>query len=230
MDVKSNGQLLLADLHCSLIKAGFKPLLLNTDGVEFLIKKKDEDKYNEICNEWSKKTGLILDHDEYKRIAINNVNNYIGEFTNGSVKAKGLFRTERDWHEDPSFMVVPIALKEYLLNDIQPEDFIPKHGNIYDFCGRVKSQAGYQIEYHHIVNNKLVTDNLQKVNRVYISNKGGQLYKRKDDRLNSVYKGYKATVFNTYVNKNDYDINYSFYIREVRKIIDEVNPKQLGLF
>lgn len=224
-----NGQLLLADLHTSLIKAGFTPLLLNTDGVEFLIKRKDEKKYEEICSDWEKRTNLVLEHDEYKRLAISNVNNYIGEFSFGGIKRKGLFEIDKDWHKDPSFRVIPMALEKYFLEDISPTDFITNHKNIYDFCGRVKSNSGYDTQFHILKDNKHHIDHLQKTNRIFISNTGGYLYKVKGDRRTAVYKNQKITVFNNYYD-DKYDINHKWYIKETQKIIDEVEPKQLSLF
>lgn len=224
-----NGQLLLADLHLSLIKEGFIPLLLNTDGVEFLIKRKDEKKYEEICSNWEKKTNLVLEHNEYKRLAILNVNNYIGEFTSGEIKRKGVFEIDKDWHKDPSFRVIRLALEEYFIRNVSPKDFIPNHKEIYDFCGRVKSNSGYSTEFHFLDKDTLKIDYLQKTNRVFISNSGGYIYKTKDFRRNAVYKGQKVKIFNNFY-EGEYDINYNWYIKETQKIIDEVEPKQLTLF
>ena len=227
-----NGQLLLADLHASLIKQGFKPLLLNTDGVEFLVPKSQKHIYLNICQDWMNKTNLVLEHDQYSKLAIMNVNNYIGQFTNGKIKKKGLFETEKDWHKDHSFKIVSLALEKYFINGIRPEEFIKNHDNIFDFCGRVKSNAGYQIEYHIIIDNELNIENLQKTNRVFLSTTGGYLYKTKDDRKNGVFVQQKVTLFNDYYELpfDQYNVNYKWYIREVYKIIDEIEPKQLTLF
>lgn len=225
-----NGQLLLADLHLSLIKAGFQPLLLNTDGVEFIIDEDKEHEYMAICDDWMKRTGLVLDHEEYETIAIMNVNNYIGKFINGKTKHKGLFEINKDWHKDHSFKVVRLALEKYFLEGIKPEDFIPNHNNIYDFCGRIKSNAGYKIEFHKLDRDKLVVNELQKTNRYFFSTKGGYLYKFKDGKHIAEWKGQKVTLFNDFYEAENYNIDYSWYIKEVRKIINEIEPKQLSLF
>jgi len=225
-----NGQLLLADLHCSLIKAGFKPLLLNTDGVEFIVDKDKEHIYDQICDDWMTQTGLLLEHDEYEVLAIMNVNNYIGKFTNGVIKKKGLFETDKDWHKDPSFKIIPLALEEYFINGVKPEEFIPNHTKIYDFCGRIKSNAGYSIEFHKLNKDKLKVLELQKRNRYFMSNSGGYLYKVKQEKYIAEWKGQKVTLFNDFYESENYNIDYSWYIKQCYKIIDEIEPKQLSLF
>ena len=41
---------------------------------------------------------------------------------------------------------------------------------------------------------------------------------------------YNVTVMNRFQKKDNYDINYNYYIREAQKIIDILEPKQLELF
>ncbi|MEX0598644.1 MAG: hypothetical protein WD512_19330, partial [Candidatus Paceibacterota bacterium] len=85
-------------------------------------------------------------------------------------------------------------------------------------------------DYHYLKDGKEQIHHLQKTNRVFISNKGGHLYKKKDNRVNGVYVGNKVTVFNRYIEANNYNINYHWYINETNKIIDILEPKQLTLF
>ena len=78
-------------------------------------------------------------------------------------------------------------------------------------------------------------ENLGKNTRYYISNKGGYLFKSKMDNSNylaGVNVGFLTTTFNQYANKpiKDYNLNYAFYIRECRKIVDIIEDKQLKLF
>ena len=41
--------------------------------------------------------------------------------------------------------------------------------------------------------------------------------------------GYEVEIFNRYEVKEDYNINYQFYIRECNKIIDQIEDKQYKL-
>lgn len=78
------------------------------------------------------------------------------------------------------------------------------------------------------------TIKLGKNTRYYISNLGGALYKIKNDskKVTGVNIGYVTTIFNKYIEKpkEEYNINYQFYINECRKIIDIIEDKQLTLF
>jgi hypothetical protein len=104
--------------------------------------------------------------------------------------------------------------------------------DIYDFCTSQKTDKSFKNEYHSIDNDKLKIHELQQSVRYYVSNKGGSLYKRhrEDGRLINYCVGYNVTLFNDYVDKEDYDINYNYYIKETQKIIDQVINPQLKLF
>ena len=75
--------------------------------------------------------------------------------------------------------------------------------------------------------------NNKKNVRYYISNKGSTFIKHYEDESTEVInKGYQVTVFNNYVEKNmeDYDLNYSYYIKETNKIINTIVTNQMQLF
>lgn len=80
MRITINGQLTLMMLYEMLSEGipGSIPLMQNTDGVEMMIPEQYKQKYMEICSEWEKITQLNLEHDEYKKMVIKDVNNYIG--------------------------------------------------------------------------------------------------------------------------------------------------------
>jgi hypothetical protein len=225
-----NGQLLLTMLSEQLQDAGFKPLMINTDGFEFIVPKNKINIYNDLCSKWEQQTQLELEHDHYSVMCISNVNNYIAKTTSGKVKQKGLYEIEKQYHKDTSFTVVPIALEKYILDNIPIHKTITEHKDIYDFCGRIKSNSGYEIQYRYLNVDQISIDELQKTNRAYISNSGGYLYKTKESREEKVYSGYKVQMMNKMIIKQDYDINYDWYIRECYKIIDEIEQKQLSLF
>ena len=65
----------------------------------------------------------------------------------------------------------------------------------------------------------------QKNVRYYVSNKGSSFIKNYQKGTTEVInKGYQVTIFNTYVQKEvkQYDINYSFYINECYKELDNI--------
>lgn len=233
-----NGQLLLAMLAEELQLAGFKMLMINTDGLECLVPKSKISEYNRICDEWVKKTSLTLEFVDYDKLIIRDINNYISVTNKGKVKRKGAFVIDREYHQDHSFKIIPHALSEYFINNVPVEDTIVNHTNIYDFCGRQKFGRDSYGETHTVAfdqhkNPYNKVEKQQKNVRYYISNKGStfikQYTKKKQQFLN---KGYQITVFNQYIKKDmkDYDINYQFYIDECNKEIKQIINDQLILF
>lgn len=225
-----NGQLLLTMLSEQMQLEGYRPLMINTDGFEFIIPKTAEDRYHELCTEWEKTTQLQLEHDTYNLMAISNVNNYLAQTTSGKIKQKGLYEITKAYHKDTSLTIVPIALEQYIVNGIPVEETIKNHKNIFDFCAKIRSHSGYDIEYRTLDKDKINIEKLQKINRVFISKSGGVLYKTNGERTEGVYVKRKTTLFNRYFQQEEYDIDYDFYIKECYKIIDEIEPKQLTLF
>lgn len=54
--------------------------MMNTDGCEVIIPRKYEQRYNDICKRWEDLTNLILEFEDYDKLIIWDVNNYIGIF------------------------------------------------------------------------------------------------------------------------------------------------------
>lgn len=153
--------------------------------------------------------------------------------TDKKIKYKGRFEIDKDYHKDPSFKVVRIALSEYFVNDIPIEKTIKSHKNIYDFCGRQKFKRGDWGEIHRIENYKKVIESQQKVTRYYVSTDGNTFLKQYQKGTSEfIHVGYKVTIFNKYVEKTmeDYNIDYSFYIRKCKRELEQIEDKQLQLF
>lgn len=233
LSITVNGQLLLAMLIDKFIKIPtVKILQSNTDGVSVMLNKIYEDTLLDICKQWEKLTNLKLEYAYYKQMIINDVNNYLSEYDNGKLKHKGLFEIDKEFHKDNSFRIIPIALENFFIKDIPIEQTIKNHTDIYDFCGRVKAKQNSYYILHYVENRKRVDEKQQKNIRYYISTNGGRLLKYYNDgRKSDVHVKYKVTVFNKYIEKNDYKINYDYYIRECKKVMDNILPiAQLSLF
>jgi len=203
-----NGQLLLSILAEQFILNKIPIVQVNTDGK------------------------LELDYDKFNLIAQRDVNNYLAVYNNGKVKYKGAFEIEKLFNKDHSMLIVPIALREYLVNDVPIHKTITEHDNIFDFMKSQKVGKQYTVEAHYLKNNKYVIDKLQRINRYFISNKGVKIYKRKTEtnRLAELEVNYNVTIMNKMKKLDNYDINYDYYIRECQKIIDILEPKQSNLF
>lgn len=233
-----NGQLLLSMLAESLVDSilDLQVLQINTDGITIRIKRCDMQNYIELCQRWEKQTNLTLEYVEYDKMIISDVNNYIAVKTDGEVKYKGKYEINKEFHKDNSFKIIPIALSEYFVKGIPIEKTIKNHANVYDFCGRQKFKGKdygvtHQLAYDSTNNPIDFTTKQQKNVRYYISNNGCIFYKYYNKGSNEVInKGYKVTIFNKFEEKINYDINYSFYIKECMKIIENIENKQLELF
>ena len=251
MQITINGQLLLSKLAEMLILAipEAQPLMFNTDGLEMMIPNDKVDDYMKACAEWEKLTQLALEHDQYSKMIIRDVNNYMAVTKDGKVKCKGAFEWEdlekkkvATFHKNKSFLIIPKAIYAYFVNGILPEDFLAQNQNIFDYCGAVKAKGDWHFEERKIIDGNLINNKLQKIIRYYISNDGSKLVKcHNDGREIQVEAGQwlQSTVNNLNPNNKefkDYNINLTYYIESIyREItqIQKVRPmgySQLSLF
>jgi len=209
MRVTINGQLSLTMLYEMLAEGipGTIPLMQNTDGLEMMIPEEYKSKYLEICEEWEKITNLQLEHDEYQKLILADVNNYIAQhkykevskeeydklssnphrmlrqeddkYYFAPVKCKGRFEFEDlALHKNKSFLIIRKALYHYFLNGIEPEDYLAQNqDNIYDYCGGVKIKGNWEFIQHEIVDGTARKQKLQKTLRYYISTNGCKIIK-----------------------------------------------------
>jgi len=241
-----NGQLLLSMLFEELnSKINLTMLQVNTDGVTIKIHKNDVALYYAICAKWEVYSRLTLEYVEYSKMIIRDVNNYIAITTKGKIKQKGAFKVnselikDGEYHKDFSFNIIRIALLEFFINDIPVDITIKNNVDIYNFCGRQKFKGDdwgetHELDYNHCGLRYTKIEKQQKNVRYYISKPGASFIKKyakgSDEIIN---KGYQVTIFNNYFELNDfkdYNIDYSFYIKEANKEINNIIDKQLTLF
>jgi hypothetical protein len=250
MQITVNGQLLLSKLAemLSLAIPECQPLMLNTDGLEMMIPDSRVDDYMKVCSEWEKLTQLSLEHDQYSKMIIRDVNNYMAVSKAGKVKCKGAFEWEdlakkkvATFHKNKSFLIIPKAIYAWFVHGTKPEDFLDQNQDIVDYCGGVKAKGGWHFEERKIINGELVNNKLQKIIRYYVSNNGSKLVKcHNDGREIQVESG---EWLQTTVNKLDatkpfdsYDINKKYYLEEIYKEIEGIQAvsfkkvTQLSLF
>ena len=244
MSITINGQLLMSMLVEKLSCIPDSQIyMINTDGLEIKIPRIYKEMYFNICKEWEKITKFTLEYNEYNKISIADVNNYSCIDTNSKIKNKGRFEidklvgSEPAYHKDNSFKIIPIALENYIYRNIPIEDTIRNHTNIYDFCGRQKFTKDSHGEIHSIVYRNGIPEHAknitQKNTRYYISTKGNSFIKcYSKGSTEKIHVGFLVQEFNNYVEKqiSDYNINYSFYINEVNKELNNIKPRQLDLF
>ena len=226
-----NGQLLISMLVESLVESGAELLQVNTDGVTVKIPREKRGQIIDICEKWEQETKLTLEYADYASMIIRDVNNYIAVSEEGKIKEKGAFETKKDWHKDNSFMIVPIAVREYFVNGTPIEETLNNHKNIFDFCGRYKAGKGWHVEYVYLKNNKETRENYGRTYRFLPVKQGGVSLKlNQDGRQHQLLDGYQTMPFNTVKSVKKKDLNFSFYQAECLKLIQTIIPLQQNLF
>lgn len=240
MRITINGQLSLVMLYEMLAEGipGSVPLMQNTDGLEMMIPKQHKQKYLDICAEWEKTTKLQLEHDEYKKIILADVNNYIAINTAGKAKCKGRFEFDNlALHKNKSFLIIPKAIYNYFVNDIPPEKYLADNRNIFDYCGGVKIKGDWEFVQTCVRNGEIVQDKLQQTLRYYISEKGCKIVKHNihDGRDIQLESGkWMQQLFIDYEKKDwkDYHVDDRYYLETIQKEIENITKpqRQLTLF
>jgi len=209
---------------------GFHVFSANTDGIEVMVKRNEEHKYLEICENWCKLTGYILEHDQYEWIKYSTVNDYIAKTTSGKYKQKGDLLSDFELYKNKSYRVVALAVQEYFKNGTSPVDFIKNHKNIYDFCIMARATGQLYLEFQ---NSAGETKKMKKLIRYYLcKDSDWELYKRgigttgKPANISSHAPNelgeIKIRYFNQYVEMDDYQIDYNQYIYKSLKILSKI--------
>lgn len=209
MKITINGQLTLMMLYEMLAEGvpGCIPLMQNTDGVEMMIPEQYKDKYLEICKEWEKITQLELEHDQYEKIIIPDVNNYVavtkrkevtkeefeerkqenphnifieedGKFYYAGTKCKGRFDFhDLALHKNKSYLIIRKALFYYFVHGVEPEVFLQNNRNIFDYCAGVKVKYPWEFHEIYVKDGQFQRTPLQKTIRYYSSKDGNKIMK-----------------------------------------------------
>lgn len=160
---------------------------------------------------------------------------------------------ELELHKNFSMLVIPKALEAYFVEGISPEEFIHNHNDIYDFFKRTKLNRSSSLlsRVYDEKGNVSSQYELQRITRYYVSGyqeyhkdtktysyhgTGNTLIKvmpplkgKENDREFNIEAGYLCTECNdmnaTSVEQIKSKLNYQYYVDEVYKIIDLIEPK-----
>ena len=237
LQITVNGQLMMLMLIEELELEGIEVISANTDGIVSKVTKDKKQKYLDITQSWARKLNFTVDYTYYKKYIRKDVNNYITVKTDGDVKAKGVFQIDIDLMKGYDKPIESIALYNYFIKNIPIEETILNHNDIYDFCVAKKIGDDFENIIEYVQDGKIVQKSLQKSVRYYVSKSGVILSKIKKVNNNRIQYESRQTIslFNDYKkmdNFNQYDIDYTYYIVNARKIINEIMQvnKQLSLF
>lgn len=184
MTITINGQLMLCMLAEKLLKVPtLKIIQINTDGITYFIHKDYEPQVALLCREWEALTKLVLEDVNYSRMFIADVNSYVAESMDGSLKLKGRYWSPNAldyaqsisqqqppaWHRDLGNCVSIRAAVAYMVHGVDPETFIRLTTNPYDFMCRIKVGRS----------DKLIHGDkeIQRNTRYYVSTNGSEMVK-----------------------------------------------------
>ncbi len=204
MAITINGQLLLCMLAEQLMKIpDLKMVQINTDGLTYVCPNEHISLANKINDWWEILTNLELEHVDYSKMAVQNVNNYIavtkpfvkdGKLTPPKIKRIGSYAHQRaaenpgtrelPWHKNHSCVVVAKAAEAALVRGENIERFIRNHLKVepLDFMSRTKINRSdiLLLETPMTWGKEILSTNtakMQRVTRYFVSNKGGYLIK-----------------------------------------------------
>jgi hypothetical protein len=203
MTITINGQLSICMLAERLLRIPALQLIqVNTDGLTCRVPRWAEADYNAVCKQWEQETRLDLEYARYKKMAVRDVNSYIAVGTDGKIKRKGAYEYKRQWHQDQSALIIPMAAEAALVQGTDIEQFITTHRDPFDFMIRAKAPRG----------SKLMHGDAQVSNtvRYYVAQNGAPLvkvspppegcvighYRRKNGVTLNDYNAWDNTVWN----------------------------------
>lgn len=146
----------------------------NTDGFTLKLRREDVEECCNIVKEWEDVTGLELERNDYDKMVIRDVNNYIAVYTDGKLKSKGAYEwKDLPHHKNQSALVVKMAAEKYLTENIPPDEFIRQHEDKYDFMLRTKVPRSSRL----VLVDEGIDNQVQNICRYYISTNGCEMVK-----------------------------------------------------
>ena len=213
---------------------GIYCFMFNTDGATFIVDNTKKEKFYEIWKWFEEKTKLLLEETKFNKMIFASVNDYLAITTDNKYKFKGDFVSDVELYKNPSKRIIPLALQQYFINRVKPEDFITNHKDILDFCirGKANSSTSLFLKYDNGE-----TNNVGSLIRYYLTKdkNAPHLFKigsgTKDNEINANQNApnelgvQRVKLFNKIV-KGPYDIDYNQYIYQTYRIIAKIEKNK----
>ena len=165
---------------------------------------------------WQHRTGLNLEEAVYRRMSIRDVNNYLAEYEDGSVKRKGAYEWNTQWHQNASALVVPKVAEKVLVDGAPIRQTVEQWPDKMDFMLRTKVPRSSYLQWGEA--------RVQNVSRYYIAQGGKPLFKwmpplkgKQEWRRIGVESGWGVQVCND-INDTALPVDFDYYVREVEKL------------
>lgn len=229
MSITLNGQLYLCMLAEQLMDIpGLSMVQINTDGLTVLCPREHESGFMARLAEWETHTRLELERADYRAMHIRDVNSYIAEKTDGSLKRIGAYAHERVaenpftrevlWHKNQSALVVPKAAEAAMVRGEDVASFVMNHPDPWDFMLSVKVPRNMRLMHGDT--------QVQNTCRYVVTTGGAPLAKiapplkgSENERELSVHKGWTVSIVNDAKNFDWQSVNWLYYIEESRKLL-----------
>ena len=218
MSITLNGQLLLCLLAERLLGVdGLQLVQVNTDGVTVRVPRREIEALDMVCEGWCQLTGLNLERVRYRRMFLRDVNNYIGEYEDGSVKRKGAYEWNVGWHQNAGGLVIPKVAEKVLLDGAPIRETVATWPDKHDFMLRAKVPRGSYLQWGE--------GQVQNTTRYYIAKGGKPLNKwmpplaRKPGewRQIGVESGWNVQVCND-IEDATLPVDVDYYVNEIEKL------------
>ena len=218
MSITLNGQLQICKLAEMALKVPTIRLVqINTDGATFLIGRDYLPQLEAVRHEWERLTKLNLEEAFYRRMFIRDVNNYLAEYEDGSVKRKGAYEYDQEWHQNHSALVIAKVTEKVLLHGAPIRETVENWPDIMDFMLRTKVQRTGYLQWGE--------GQVQNLSRYYVAKGGKPLIKwlpplAKNPtkwRPIGVESGWNVQVCND-IKDAVLPVDFDYYIREIEKL------------
>ena len=222
MTITLNGQLLLCMLAEGLMMIPDLELVqINTDGLTVRVRRGAKSRVDAVRSWWEKMTGLQLEEAIYKVMMIRDVNNYIAQYEDGSVKRKGAYEYDMDWSQNHGGLVIAKVAEKVLLDNAPIRQTLEQWPDIMDFMLRTKVPRSSYLA----LEKDGVTVQLQNITRYYIAQGGGRLFKwmpplkgKQEWRKIGVESGWGVQPCNDIRDAGKLPVDFDYYVREVEKL------------
>jgi hypothetical protein len=217
MTITLNGQLLLCLLAEGLMHIpGLRLIQVNTDGLTVRVPRANKWLVDMARAAWQTRTGLNLEEAVYKRVFIRDVNNYIGQYEDGSVKRKGAYEYDMEWHQNAGGLVIAKVAEKVLVEGAPIRQTVQQWPDIMDFMLRTKVPRSSYLQWGD--------GRVQNTSRYYIAQDGKPLFKwmpplkdKTEWRKIGVESGWNVQVCND-IKDAALPVEFEYYIREVEKL------------
>ena len=218
MSITLNGQLLLCLLAEGLMHIdGLKLIQVNTDGLTVQVPRDNKWMVDMVRAAWESRTKLQLEEAVYSRMFIRDVNSYIAQYINGSVKRKGAYEYNIGWHQNHGGLVIAKVAEKVLIDGAPIRETVENWPDIMDFMLRTKVPRSSHLAWGNT--------KVQNTSRYYIAKDGKPLMKwmpplaKKPGvwRQIGVESGWNVQVCNDIADAT-MPVDFDYYIQEIEKL------------